>query len=58
MNNEKPFDVEVIPFRPQLLKCDGYNVAEHRECSVEAIRDVWQKWGGKCPVCKNVKGVY
>lgn len=34
------------PYAP-LVHCDF--------CPVEATRDVWLKWGGKCPECKNEK---
>lgn len=39
---------DYIPeFRHQLIKCEG--------CQVEAIRDVWLKWGLTCPECGKKK---
>jgi hypothetical protein len=32
---------------PPLVHCDF--------CPCEAARDVWLRWGGKCPECKNAK---
>jgi hypothetical protein len=34
-------------FQPPLVKCDY--------CQVEAIRDLWMKWGGVCPECMKQK---
>lgn len=42
-------EFEEMAYRPALIKCDS--------CGVEAIRDVWIKWGLTCRECGAKKVV-